>query len=117
MNRLQNLWDTTNLLHDVLTEAMETKNREKNIERINELVEYRGELLQQVVPPFTDDEKRLGKQLILLNEQVQEKMDTLFTTLKQEMKQMKKQKKSNRTYIDPYEHVKTIDGMFLDSKK
>ncbi|RYG74397.1 flagellar protein FliT [Lentibacillus lipolyticus] len=117
MNRLQELWDTTEELHHVLHAAMEAKDRETTIEQMNRLIERRSEIMKRLQPPFSEAENRLGKKLVCLNKQVQVQMDNLFDELKQEMRQMKKQKKSNRTYVNPYEHVQTMDGMFLDSKQ
>ncbi len=44
-------------------------------------------------------------------------MNALFTELKQEMQQMKQQRKSTQSYINPYRDVQTMDGMFMDKKK
>lgn len=116
MNQLQALWDVTNQLEKVLNADINGKNRDKIMEQVNDLLVKRGELLNQITPPFTEEEKQLGRKVVSLNETIQEKMNMLFDALKVEMKQMKKQKKSNRSYINPHENVKTADGMFMDSK-
>lgn len=117
MNQLQKIYDVTKQLEEVLHEKVNAKDRDTVIEQVNHLVEQRGELLNEITPPYTEEEKKLGKELVTLNEQIQVKMNTLFDDLKLEMKQVKKQKKSNRTYVNPYENVKSLDGIYLDSKK
>lgn len=117
MNQLQNIYDITIELETVLNEKVHAKDRDSVIEKVNNLVEQRGDLLNNTSPPFTESEKELGKELVNLNEKIQVKMNVLFDDLKTEMKQVKKQKKSNRTYMDPYENVKSVDGMYMDSKK
>ncbi|MGP4105570.1 flagellar protein FliT [Virgibacillus sp. L01] len=117
MNQLQETYDVTKQLEEVLNEKIDAKDRDAVIAQVNRLVEQRGDLLSEITPPYSEAEKQLGKELVKLNEQIQEKMNSLFDDLKVEMKQVKKQKKSNRTYVNPYENVKTNDGMYMDSKK
>src|SRR5699024_3133662 len=117
MARLNNVLHITEQLNALLSMDITAKNREDVIGQINELVEKRGELMNQVTPPFTDEEKRIGQEVVALNKQIQAKMNDIFTELKQEMKQINKQKKSTQTYENPYEAMQTVDGMFLDQKK
>ncbi|PAV31022.1 flagellar protein FliT [Virgibacillus profundi] len=117
MNRLQVLYDVSLQLNKVLDQDITEKNRETVIEQINELIDKRGIHLETITSPYTENEKQLGKKIVQLNNEIQEKMQQLFDELKSEMKQVKKQKKSNRTYSNPYENIQAMDGMFLDSKK
>ncbi|ASN04732.1 flagellar protein FliT [Virgibacillus necropolis] len=117
MVRLKALVKITKELEEVLNQPIITKNRESVIEQINLLIEKRGKLMDSVKPPFTEEEKVMGKKLIILNESIQLKMTEVLDVLKVEMKQLKKQKKSNQNYVNPYKDVRTMDGMFMDSKK
>ncbi|QKY69935.1 flagellar protein FliT [Lentibacillus sp. CBA3610] len=117
MDQLQQLWNITKQLEKVLDTEVNGKNRDAIMEEVNDLLVKRGNLLNQISPPFTESEKQLGEKVVSLNHHIQTKMNMLFDDLKIEMKQMKKQKKSNRSYINPYENVKIADGMFMDSKK
>lgn len=117
MNQLQKLYDVSKEMERMLHQEVSPKDREAVIEQVNHLVEQRGALLNEIAPPYTVEEMQLGKMLVHLNKEIQAKMDTLFNELKIEMKQAKKQKKSNRTYINPYENVKSVDGVYMDSKK
>lgn len=117
MNRLAALYDVTQQLDNILARPIQSKNREAIIYQVNELIEQRGNHLLEITPPFTDEENRIGKEVVILNEHIQKQMHVLFNELKQEMKQVKKQKRSNQTYTNPYEKVETMDGMFMDSKK
>ncbi|MFD1038876.1 flagellar protein FliT [Virgibacillus byunsanensis] len=117
MNRLSRLYNITVQLDKILNQTISSKNREEIITTVNQLIEQRGDYLNQVTPPLTADEKIIGKEVVVLNEKIEEQMNDLFDSLKQEMKQMKKQKKSNQSYINPYKSVQAMDGMFLDNKK
>ena len=117
MNRVQMLYDVTLQLQHILDREITVNNREQVIEQVNQLIEIRGKHMESLTSPYTDEEKMLGKKIIILNDKIEKKMHVLFNELKTEMKEVKKQKQSNRKYTNPYEHVQTMDGMFLDSKK
>ncbi|OZU88793.1 flagellar protein FliT [Virgibacillus indicus] len=117
MNRLRELYEITIQLKKTLVQEITAKDREAVIEQVNELIDKRSIHLQHVNPPFTEEEKVLGKELVVLNEEIQTKMLQLFNDLKSEMKQIKKQRKSNMSYTNPYKSVQTLDGMFMDRKK
>ncbi|WP_106496672.1 flagellar protein FliT [Lentibacillus sp. Marseille-P4043] len=117
MNRLKPLFQVTLELEEILSRDISAKNREAIIVDVNRLIEKRGDLLQELTPPFTDEENQIGEKLVTMNNTIQENMTSLFADLKQEMKQVKKQKRSNKTYTNPYKNVQTIDGMFMDKKE
>ncbi|GAB3802852.1 flagellar protein FliT [Virgibacillus kimchii] len=117
MNRVKTVYELTVELQHVLNQEITDKNRAEIIEKTNVLVEKRAAYINQLHPPYTMEEKELGKKLISLNTEVQTKMQWLHDTLKSELKNVKKQKRSNRTYINPYSSMQNTDGMFMDSKK
>src|SRR5699024_3778677 len=116
MNRLEKLYKITKQLKIVVSQQITAENREQVIQTINQLVEQRGMYMKEIVPPYTEAEKAMGEELIIINKQIQDQLDKLFEGLKKEMRQIKKQKKSNQSYINPYKKVQTMDGMFLDRK-
>lgn len=117
MNRLEKLYYVTRKLEDLLNKEITVTNRQQVIDKINSLVEERGRYMKDLVPPYTESEKAMGEQLLVLNHHIQERLDELFEDLKKEMKQVKRQKKSNQSYTNPYENMKAIDGMFMDLKE
>ena len=117
MNRLDELYKITLELENVLDQDITSKNREEIINRINDIVEQRGILMKEITPPYTEKEKQIGQKVVHLNKQIEQKMNTLFDALKHDMRQIRKQKESNRSYINPYGKIKSTDGMFLDSKQ
>lgn len=116
MNRLEEVYEMTLKLNTILTNVT-AENRESLIQEINELIDKREQALKLVKSPYTLDEKVIGQKLLSLNKTVQKQLDQVFTKLKQEMEQMQQQKKSNRSYINPYGEIKTIDGVYIDSKQ
>ncbi|MBU5467789.1 flagellar protein FliT [Virgibacillus sp. MSJ-26] len=117
MNRLEELYEATQQLETLLSKDVNVNNREQVIEKINTLVEKRGKYMEDLVPPYSESEKAMGEKLLVLNHHIQEKLNVLFEDLKDEMKQVKKQKKSNQSYSNPYKKMEAIDGMFMDLKE
>lgn len=117
MNRLRPFYELTELLESLLEQEITSVNRDTIIGEVNRLIEQRAILFMEIYPPFTEEEKRTGAQIVEKNRVLQSKLNLLFSNLKQEMKQIQQKKKSNLTYINPYGHIRPADGMFLDSKK
>ncbi|MGM8212559.1 flagellar protein FliT [Virgibacillus sp. W0430] len=117
MNQLEQLYERTMELEQVLAQPITAKNRDEVIVVINTLINEREKCMENLRPPYTEEEKQLGKQIIERNETIKKKMDELFEHIKQDMKQVKKQEKSSRSYINPYGKFQTTDGMYLDSKQ
>lgn len=116
MNRLEALYNVTKQLNKVLQLPVDSTNREEIIKKVNELINQRGTYLKDVTPPYTEEEKQLGSEIVTLNNQIEKQMKLIFNSLKQEMKQTKKQKSTNESYVNPYGDMNTADGMFLDNK-
>ncbi|WP_067727100.1 flagellar protein FliT [Oceanobacillus damuensis] len=117
MNRAEPIYEITMKIRELLNQPITPQSRESVIEQLNGLVSDRGKLMDSLTPPYTEDEKRIGSKLVQFNDEIQNRMQILFADLKMEMKQVKKQKKSNQSYTNPYKSVQVMDGMFMDSKK
>ncbi|GGA67230.1 flagellar protein FliT [Ornithinibacillus halotolerans] len=119
MNRVQPIYEITTKMNELLDGEITSSNREVVIESILSLLDERELLINQEVDTttYSEEEHSLGKSLLILNQEVHRKMNELFLDLKFEMKQVKKQKHSNRQYTNPYANVQTLDGMFMDKRK
>lgn len=117
MNRLEEIYNLTKRMEETLDQSITSQNRESIIKEITALIEKRGTSMDKLTPPFLVEEKLLGKKVVKLNENIEKEMESLFETLKKDMRQVNKQKESNRTYINPYGNIKSTDGMYLDSKQ
>lgn len=116
MSVVKELYQMTVQLKSLLEQPISAKNRQTVIGQLTNLIEQRGEHMKHMTPPFTDEEKKLGKEMVQLNAKIEQRMQSLFDELKLEMKQVKQQKKSNLSYINPYKNVQTMDGLYLDRK-
>lgn len=116
MSSLHAILDVTSQIEGILHQSITPNNRESIISEITILIEKRGRMMEALAPPFSEEEKYLGKKVVKLNEEIERKMESLFEALKQDIRKVNKQKESNRSYINPYGNIKSTDGMYLDSK-
>lgn len=109
--------DVSKKLEELLYSEEHAGDRDVLINKATAFIEERGALMAELQPPFTEEETNMGKELIPLNARIEGRMSELFEELKQEMKELKQQKRSKQQYKNPYRHVASMDGMYVDSKK
>ena len=101
MNRLEALYNVTKEFDQVLQQPVDSKNRAEIIKKVNELINQRGDYIKDIIPPYMEEEKQLGSEIVTLNNQIEKQMKLIFNHLKHEMKQTKKQKSTNESYVNP----------------
>lgn len=106
----------TKQLHQLFTDHQLKNDREQVIKKMHDLLDQRSEIIPLLQKPITEIEEKQTKQLMQLNESVQNEMDMFFKQLKKEMQTSKLHRKSNRSYTNPYKHIQVADGMFVDQK-
>ncbi|MDP9738458.1 UNVERIFIED_ORG: flagellar protein FliT [Bacillus sp. B2I3] len=89
--------------------------RDVKIERVTKLIDRRDGLLSQIKPPFTGEEQRLGRAVLLLNQQVDHLLKLQKQEIQRDIQEMNKKKKSSNKYTNPYESL-SVDGVFYDKR-
>ncbi|MDX8044637.1 hypothetical protein SH601_01440 [Gracilibacillus sp. S3-1-1] len=117
MEALKQYIEKTQIMLQLLAQPLTNEQRERAITKIDQLMEERGELTKDIKPPFSKEEEQLGKKAIELDNQFQQQLANLFRHIKKDMRNAKKQSRSNHSYLNPYKNVASYDGRFLDSKK
>ncbi|MFJ7831966.1 flagellar protein FliT [Peribacillus sp. NPDC097284] len=112
---LQNFHDVTTELLTVLQDQTIAE-RDDRIERITKLLDRREAFLSHIKPPFSDEELQLGRQSMLLNQQVDQLLLLQKQEIQRDIKELNQKKKTSNKYTNPYENLST-DGMFYDKKK
>lgn len=117
MNRMESLYKTSKEILDILNKEQFTSDeRTVVITLINNLLEQRATILEQLKPPYSEAEEAIGVQIVEMDKVIRKKMDRIYQEIQNDLKQLKQQKNSNRTYINPYKDMKIVDGMYLDNK-
>ena len=113
MEAIQALHEATQQLIELLQQNH--LDRDVRIERIQSLLDQREELLKSIQPPFTQQEKELGKQLVELDQSVNQLLQKQKREIQQDLKRLHMKKESNQKYTNPYESM-PVDGLFYDKQ-
>lgn len=89
--------------------------RDDKIERVTKLIDRREGLLSQINPPFTGEEQQLGREVLLLNQQVDHLLKLQKQEIQRDIQEINKKKRSSNKYTNPYESL-SVDGMFYDKR-
>jgi flagellar protein FliT len=116
MSAVEQLHDMTSRIYQKVKQPSQGKDREQLITEITSFLDEREELLRKVKPPYSEEELKLGKELVQMDQDIQASLQSLMTNLKSTMRQLQNQKKNNTKYRNPYQNVGTSDGMFFDKK-
>ncbi|WP_374723532.1 flagellar protein FliT [Calidifontibacillus erzurumensis] len=116
MSTVKQLYDITRLLYETVQRPQaQLEERDRQIEEITKLLDKRDELIGQLAPPFQEEEKQLGQEIIRLNKEIDQKLKDILNMIKMDMKQLKVKKEKANKYSNPYESL-AIDGMFFDKR-
>lgn len=116
VNPVISMYRITKELHSLLSESIHQENRDEVIEKVTSLLDEREELLPKVKAPFTDEERKLGAEIVRMNTFIDDQMETLKKEIQQDIANQKKRKTTSTKYINPYQSA-PADGMFFDKKK
>ncbi|RDI40111.1 flagellar assembly protein FliT [Falsibacillus pallidus] len=105
----------TKKLYELTQEDIDS-NREETISEIEKLLEEREVLLPKILPPFSADEEKMGKQMLLWNEAINEKLLLIKRLINKDINGLEKKKTTAKRYSNPYENM-NFDGMFYDKRK
>jgi len=107
--------DVTKYLIRILDTREEDK-RDEVIEQVEKLITKRDQLQPTIQQPFTKEEHEYGKELVLLEKELQIKLALFTKGIRLDISEHQKKKDSSHAYTDPYSQV-FRDGTFYDKKK
>ncbi|MFP3919903.1 flagellar protein FliT [Lysinibacillus telephonicus] len=89
------------------------------IEEINNLLDERGQLVEQLkLEGFHYDESiKTHVTLFELDKGIQERLNLVLNEVKTDIKNLNNSKKHEMQYINPYSSVRVMDGRYYDKKK
>jgi flagellar protein FliT len=116
MSAVKILLEITKNLFDHVSAGLPKEDREPYIERLNELLEQRQAIIDKLPATYTEEEQRMGKTIVKMNETFEPLLARQLEEIKQNISTMKKKKEKNTQYANPYQSL-SADGMFFDKKK
>lgn len=117
MSVVAELWEVTKTLAALLEKPIAKEAREETIAAVEQLLKRRDELIAQLSPPYSGEEQRLGREMVVLNQTIAQKLQQLKQQIQQDLKALKQKKKANQNYTNPYQEAFSMDGMFYDKKR
>lgn len=100
----------------MLSELVQQEKRDELIESINRFLDERDQLIPNVKPPYTEEQHKLGAEIVQMNVFIDTKLDLLKKEIQQDIANQKKRKTSTTKYVNPYQAA-PADGMFFDKRK
>ena len=119
MDRIQELLVASENLYTHLTNIPSSNERDDFIQKLNELLDARGVVIDQLkeVQPNPIHGHPLEKRLIELDQGIRDRLLKVKMSITDDMKQLQVSKKSEQRYVNPYAAVRVMDGTYYDRKK
>ena len=95
---------------------LDEESRDEIIESIESLLELRDKLQPEIKAPFTPEEEAFGKELVLLEADVQKKLLLLNKRVHADITEAQSKKSHMKSYVNPYGNL-VQDGAYYDTKK
>ncbi|MFZ0474236.1 MAG: flagellar protein FliT [Halobacillus sp.] len=109
--------DLTQQLEEKVHQTVTERKRAEMVAYVEEILAERSALLHKLPQPESEEERALIADVLQKDIKINQKLEFLFDGLKQDMRNMKKQKSSKQRYANPYQSVSNYDGMYVDHKK
>lgn len=118
MQSIHQLLQISANLYKILGEVPVGEERDEYIDQINEILEKRGNIIDTVMQDgFQFNPKdRIHHTLFELDKGIKERLAAIMDTVKQDMTNLQKTRKSEQQYSNPYSNVRVMDGMYYDKK-
>lgn len=100
----------------VTMENVTEETRDQAIESIDALLDVREKLQADIVAPFTSEEEAFGKELIILEADMQMKLAAFNKQIRSDISEAQSKKGHMKNYVNPYSNV-ARDGTYYDTKQ
>ncbi|SDH64815.1 hypothetical protein [Alteribacillus bidgolensis] len=119
MALVKELFLVTKALHEHVSNDLPTEldDRDRYVEELENYLQKRAKLLDEMTQKtdFNEAEQKLGRAMVKMNADIQQKMEASKGAMRLDMQQLKKKKESSKLYERPY-NGPTVDGVFFDKK-
>ncbi|WP_100405447.1 flagellar protein [Bacillus solitudinis] len=118
MSVVKELYFETKALNEFAGQPFPKEDDERDafIEKLNADIEKREGLIEQVnVDDLNDGEKKLGQEIVKLNQVLNKRLEQIHQEIRANLTQLKEKKNTGRKYENPYEGP-TTDGVFFDKR-
>lgn len=119
MTIIQKLTQVSAKLYQHLSDVPSGEARDEYIKVINDLLDERGNVIAQLRKEQfeIDSQQKAHLTLVELDKGIRERLEKVMLTIKTDMKDLQNAKKNEQQYMNPYENLRNLDGMYYDKKK
>ncbi len=115
MSVVQEIFNITRKLFLILQKELNKDDREHRITEINLLLEQREQLISILKGPYSEEEQKLGNEMIKYNAKIELELNKIKSELQQDLRKIKQGKITSKRYSNAYQFV-NIDGSFIDKR-
>ncbi|MFC3886545.1 flagellar protein FliT [Bacillus songklensis] len=116
MSVVLQVYEITKQLYELVTISPSGEERDSYIRRIEELLGQRQRLLPQVKSPFSEEETKLGQEIVQMNQVIDGHLKQRKEEVSVDIRKLKQKQQKTNKYINPYENL-SFDGTFYDKRK
>ncbi|GAB6891055.1 MULTISPECIES: flagellar protein FliT [Geobacillus] len=117
MGVVHDVWRVTKELLEATALPWPSEEREERLRTVDRLLRERQELLWKLRPPYSEEEQRLGREIIAWNEEIERRLHRVGDEIRNDLRMAGAKRQANARYVHPYEQPLSIDGMFYDKKR
>ena len=112
---INEIYKVTLNLYNHLQRPISKNNRSDYINRIEELLEQREELITRFNGEVTDSDKKIGNEIVKYNTFINARIENIYKEIGKDLTHIKQNKKTKKKYENPY-NLATADSVFFDKK-
>ncbi|MCM3024052.1 flagellar protein FliT [Heyndrickxia ginsengihumi] len=91
--------------------------RDEKIKHLTALLDKRDQLIPSIQPPYSDEDKKIGKKIVQLDKQLQPLLQKVKMEIKEDIKTVLNQKTNMKQYINPYQSLLLNNGSIYDGHR
>lgn len=111
--------EATNLTKAMIKRLQQAHGDDRDIiiEEIEVFLEKRAAILGEIKEPFSDYEEKAGKKLVEMNQQLDEILKNIRSTIQKDLNEVKNKRQTAERYANPYAATQHFDGYFYDKRQ
>lgn len=113
MSAVKEYFEATRELIDLL--RTDNLDRDEKLQMVEELLNKRDDLITLIKPPYSQEDKEIGRQLLQLERVLSKLLDHEKVLIQKDMKELTVKKGTTNKYANPYDSL-AIDGIYYDKR-
>ncbi|MFB6468946.1 flagellar protein FliT [Cytobacillus sp. Hz8] len=117
MNPVQQFYQYTSELIEILEKSVQPEERDGRIERVQQLLNLRETTMREIKKPLNQEDQAMMQKIFALNQKLSNLLEKQKRQIQLDIKGLKQKKVSTNKYVNPYQKLSASDGMFYDRRK